>query len=218
MTKESNWINNKFWTTWFSSDIHFGHANVIGFSNRPYENIDDMKHKIIMNHNRLVKPEDLVVHVGDIFFYHTPEEMKEVLSQMNGRKVLVRGNHDQKPRQMMNAGYEICVEQMEFIIANERVLVSHYPYRMEANLMRYLKIKKKVHKLLGLRPVFFEKYHERRPIDEGKFLIHGHTHDVGQTKNRMIHVGVDAWDYKPVNVQKIANMIQEIKRNESTSK
>lgn len=214
MTVESNYITNKFWTTWFSSDIHFGHENVIKFCDRPFKDIDDMKEQIIKNHNRLVKPEDLVVHVGDMFFYHRPEEMKEVLDQMNGRKVLVRGNHDQKPRQMMNAGYQICVEQMDFIIANQRVHVSHYPYRMDEKLMRYLKIKKKVHKLLGLRPIYFEKYHERRPKDDGCFLIHGHTHDKVKTKGRMIHVGVDAWGYKPVNIQKIANMITEIKKNE----
>lgn len=209
---------NKHWTTWFSSDIHFGHDNVIGFCNRPFKDKEEMKEVIIANHNKLVKPEDLVVHVGDMFFCHSAEEMAETLKRMNGRKILVRGNHDQKPRQMMNAGYEVCVESMDFIIANERVHLSHYPYRMDASLMRWLKIKKKVHKMLGLRPIYFEKYHNRRPKDEGQFLIHGHTHSTEKIKGRMIHVGVDARDYKPVNIQEIANEIYMIKKNEEEKK
>ena len=205
---------NKHWTTWFWSDQHFGHDNVIGFCNRPFKDKEEMKEALIANHNKLVKPEDLVIYVGDTFFYHSPEEMKEVLSRLNGRKILVRGNHDQKARQMMNVGFEICVETMEMFIAGERVLFSHYPFRMDEKLMRWLKIKKKIHKALGLRPIYFEKYHDRRPKDGGQFLIHGHTHDTRKLKGRMIHVGVDAWGYKPVNIQEISNIITEVKKNE----
>lgn len=209
-------MSNKHWTTWFWSDQHFGHKNVIGFCDRPFHDEFYMKEKLIQYHNRLVKPEDLVIWVGDTFFYHSPDEMKETLARFNGRKILVRGNHDQKPRAMMNAGFELCVEEMTMVIGGERVLISHYPYRMKPSTMRYVKLKKRIHKALGLRPIYIEKYHTRRPVDRGSFLIHGHTHDKEKVRGRMIHVGVDAWDYRPVNIQKIANIINEVKKNEKS--
>ena len=50
--------------------------------------------------------------------------------------------------------------------------------------------------------------------DRGRFLLHGHTHSTNKYKDRMIHVGVDAWKYKPVASHEIGNLISEIKRKE----
>lgn len=209
-------MNNKEnWTTWYTSDIHFGHENVIGFCDRPFIDKEEMKEKIIENWNKLVNPGDLCIFVGDIFFYHTAEEMKNTLSRMNGRKVLVKGNHDLTPRKMMNAGFEICVEEMVMTISGERVIISHYPFKMDKKLMFYLKIKSFFKKMIGLRALKFEKYHDRRPEDKGQFLIHGHTHSKEKSKDRMIHVGMDAWEYKPVNIQEISNLINQIKAQET---
>ncbi len=208
----------KHWTTWFISDIHFGHKNVINYCNRPFTDVDNMKEKIIENWNKLVRPDDLCIFVGDIFFYHTKEEMKATLSRMRGVKILIKGNHDLTPREMMSVGFTLCVESMTMKIADEEVVISHYPFRMKEWLYRYVKIKSKVFKFLnkiGIKAplVLYEKYHERRPIDNGGFLIHGHTHSTNKVNSRMIHVGVDAWNYKPVNIQQISNIINEIKKN-----
>lgn len=208
----------KHWTTWFVSDIHFGHANCIDYCKRPFENVDIFKEKFIENWNNLVRPDDLVVFVGDIFFYHTKEQMKETLGRMKGKKVLVRGNHDFEARIMMNAGFEICVDEMIMTIAGEKVTISHYPFRMKPWLSRWVKTKalvKKGLRWLGIEttPIYFEKYHHKRPVDKGQFLIHGHTHSKHKINGRAIHVGIDAWDYKPVNIQEISNMIAKVKEN-----
>ena len=50
--------------------------------------------------------------------------------------------------------------------------------------------------------------------DRGKFLLHGHSHSKNRYKDRMIHVGVDAWKYKPVALHEIGNLTSEIKRKE----
>ena len=178
-----------------------------------------MKEELIRRHNALVKDDDLVIWVGDCFFYYSKEEMKRVLSTLKGRHILVRGNHDQKPRMMMNAGFEICVEEMTMVIAGERVLISHFPFRMPEWKFRYRKFINKIKKKLGLtRKVWPEKYHNRRPVDKGQFLIHGHTHSTNKLRGRQIHVGVDAWDYRPVNLQEIANIISEVKLGEKKRK
>jgi len=204
------------WTTWFISDIHFGHANAIVHTNRPFKDIDEMKETIISNWNKVVKPKDLCIFVGDIFFYHSKNQMVETMGRMNGRKVLVRGNHDQKPRQMMNAGFEICVEEMSMKIADEKVLISHYPFAMPEKRYRYLIRKNKFLRWITgkSRQIYPYKYHERRPVDRGQFLIHGHTHNKDKVRGRAIHVGVDAWDFRPINIQEISNLIARIKQNE----
>ncbi len=208
----------KHWTTWFTSDIHFGHANCIDYCQRPFENVDVFKEKFIEDWNRLVRPDDLAIFVGDIFFYHTKEQMKATLARMNGRKILVKGNHDFEHRIMMNAGFELSVDEMTMTIAGERVQFSHYPFRMKPWLSRWVKFKARAFKALrwlGIETpaIFFEKYHHKRPVDNGQFLIHGHTHSKHKINGRAIHVGVDAWKYKPVNIQEISNMIAKVKEH-----
>lgn len=203
-------------TIWFTSDIHFGHANCIDYCNRPFKNVDDFKEKFIAKWNETVRPFDQVIVVGDVFFYHSKEEMKATLDQMNGTKILVKGNHDFKAAIMVGAGFEICVDELVMTIAGEKVTISHYPFRMKEWLFQWIKLKAKIIKVMrwlgiGTRPIFFEKYHDRRPVDRGQFLIHGHTHSKHKLNGRAIHVGVDAWDFNLVNVQQIANMIAKVK-------
>lgn len=203
-------------TTWFTSDIHFGHANCIEYCNRPFKNVDEFKERFIEEWNKTVRPFDQVIMVGDIFFYHSKEQMKETLARMNGTKILVKGNHDFKASIMENAGFEICVDELVMTIASEKVTISHYPFRMSEWLFQWIKIKAEIIKAMrwlgiGTKPIYFEKYHHRRPVDRGQFLIHGHTHSSHKINGRAIHVGVDAWDFKPVNIQQIANMINKVK-------
>lgn len=214
----NNFKPPKHSTTWFTSDIHFGHANCIDYCTRPFKNVDEYKEKFIEDWNKLVRPFDRVIFVGDIFFYHSKDQMKETLARMNGSKVLVKGNHDFKSAIMQGVGFDICVDELVMTIADEKVTISHYPFRMKEWLFQWIKFKAEVIKLtrwlgIGTRPIFLEKYHNRRPVDRGQFLIHGHTHSKHKVNGRALHVGVDAWNFKPVNIQQISNMIAEIKQN-----
>ena len=120
-------------TIYFTSDLHFGHTNIFKFcpnrtSNTCYD-MDTMKETIVKRWNRVVKPQDTVIVVGDVFFYHTRDEMLETMNRLNGTKILVRGNHDLKNKQMMNAGFDWSCDEMVLEIAKERVTISHYPFR-----------------------------------------------------------------------------------------
>lgn len=209
-------MTNKHWTTWFWSDQHFGHKDVIGFCDRPFHDEFDMKEKMIEAHNKLVKPEDLVIYGGDTFFYHTKDEMLETMNRLNGRKILVKGNHDHKQRIMMNGGFELCVDEMVMTLAGEKVQFSHYPFRMPEWKFQYIVKKNKFIRWITRknRRIYPQKYHNRRPVNKGQFLIHGHTHDKIRCIGRQIHIGVDAWGYKPVNIQEICNLIYRIKEAE----
>ena len=43
-----------------------------------------------------------------------------------------------------------------------------------------------------------DRYVDRRPADDGGWLLHGHVHERWRWHRRMINVGVDVWDYRPV--------------------
>jgi len=57
--------------TWFTSDTHFGHFNIIEYCNRPFKTVDEMNSKLIRFWNERVKPDDIVYFLGDFCFKNT---------------------------------------------------------------------------------------------------------------------------------------------------
>lgn len=181
---------------WFSSDAHFGHDNIRHHCNRPFESVQSMDNVLIGNWNALVFPDDLVYYLGD--FSLNPYVMKKVLPRLNGRKILIAGNHDKcwpkkdksgKWKQFyIDAGFEQVYEMLMIIIADRPVLLSHLPYRNPNDPD--------------------QRYFDERPLDDGGWLIHGHTHNPCKVNGKMIHVGVDAHDYFPVRLEAIEETIR----------
>lgn len=52
---------------WIISDTHFGHANIIKYCNRPFTNVTTMNATLIRNWKALVKNDDTIWHLGDVF-------------------------------------------------------------------------------------------------------------------------------------------------------
>lgn len=82
-------------TTFFTSDLHFFHNNIIQFCNRPFDSVEDMNWKLIKNWNDVVQWNDHVWVLGD-FSFGTVAETENILIQLNGIKHLIIGNHDRK--------------------------------------------------------------------------------------------------------------------------
>lgn len=218
-TKRNNMAKHRI-NTWLISDPHWYHDKVIEFCDRPYKDMGEMLVVMRNNWNKLVGPDDTVICTGDMFMYASKPKMKEYMDSLNGRKILVRGNHDQKPTVMKNCGFDFVCEDMTYIISGERVTFSHYPFRQPIYKHVYFNMKHKLFKLLGLKGTWAtKKYtHLKRPKNNGQFLVHGHTHSKNKVNGRMIHIGVDAWNYKPIPLHEIGNLISEIKKNEKISK
>ena len=85
--------------TFLIADTHFGHANILTFKRldgtplREFENIWEHDETLIKNWNSVVNPNDRVYHLGDVGFKNWTR-LSEVLVRLNGRKVLIKGNHD----------------------------------------------------------------------------------------------------------------------------
>ena len=80
----------------FSSDQHFGHRNVVKFCNRPYADEKEMGKALIENWHNVVGPDDIIVTMGDFFWFNDSQSIKKVVNQLNGTIYMVLGNHDKK--------------------------------------------------------------------------------------------------------------------------
>jgi calcineurin-like phosphoesterase family protein len=95
-------------TDYFTADLHFGHDAIIGYVGRPFENTKDMDRILIENWNEIVQPDDTVYVLGDFSMKRTDIGFIVArLRQLNGRKILILGNHDYMPAfDYVNAGFE----------------------------------------------------------------------------------------------------------------
>jgi len=77
-----------------TSDTHFWHKNVIKYCDRPFADAKEMNAALIANWNAKVPTTGIVFHVGDFAMNCSINQIIEVGEQLNGRIILIRGNHD----------------------------------------------------------------------------------------------------------------------------
>ena len=77
------------------ADTHFGHENIIKYCNRPFKNAYEMDKTLIKNWNETVSNDDVVLHLGD-FCLSSKERAREICRVLNGKKILIMGNHDNR--------------------------------------------------------------------------------------------------------------------------
>ncbi len=101
-----------------TSDTHVDHFNIINYCSRPFRDSNDMNLHIVTEWNKLVKPHQHVIHVGDFQFGY-----KNFVQYLNGNVTLIKGNHDMRTRCLMdcfNSGILVGDECPE-------ILVKHRP-------------------------------------------------------------------------------------------
>lgn len=186
-----------------TSDHHFGHARIIELAERPFSSLGAMHGELIAAWNRLVDPGDVVLHLGDLALGKRDDSIP-VTAALNGRKLLVPGNHDtissvyrcseahkQQTRDLLDQyGWEVLPEDLTGTRNGHRILASH-SYRGDSQAE--------------------ERHVEARPVDEGLPLIHWHTHDRDYGMHgRMFHVGVDGNGFAPVPMTVIDHWLESL--------
>lgn len=179
---------------WFSSDLHFGHANIITFCNRPFQSVDEMNEKLIEWHNEFVRPQDHWWFLGDLTMRRGGKKdedwLKSIVSRMNGHKRIVLGNHDHlRPRAYIEAGFE-------------KVFGS---WRMDGFILSHIPI-------------------HPYSMSSARACVHGHIHNNqgndfkpviqvypdGSTKIKpYINLSVEVINYHPVNLEQVNEMIRK---------
>lgn len=113
---------------WMWSDLHFWHKNIIEFSERPYDDLEQMHEHLLLNHNELVGPDDIVIWGGDVGFKGTTI-LNEMLAEYNGYKILIVGNHDFNGKKLRKLAFDEThlVYAIEVPDQGVSMLFTHYP-------------------------------------------------------------------------------------------
>lgn len=208
-------------TIWLTSDEHYGHTNAIKYFSRPFSDTDAMNEELVRRHNARVQHNDTVLHLGD--FSLNEKVVPKFLSRLHGNHTLIPGNHDMchvrheghKAATFRYASYGFSVwdgahfeEEFagRFVLhrlsslhaapwfeSDTRVLMAHIP-STDAEDARY--------------PEY------RADPSTYDVLLHGHCHQrwklrfVGDSSVE-VNVGVDQWDFAPVNLEEISAFIRE---------
>lgn len=195
----------------FTSDWHIGHANSIKFDERPFRDLDHMHRVLVNNYNAQVPVDGLCYFLGDIGMSNN-ETVGKILSELNGTKVLILGNHDKNHAAMYGLGFDVVLNSATIYIAGERVTMSHCPlrrvFREDVTGMRGAKDEEMWHGEF--------KNEAYSVTDEGQFHIHGHIHSGPANKKpriegRQMDVGVPANKYRPVSISDVESWIARTK-------
>lgn len=110
----------------YIADWHYDHANCIAFDNRPFNDVQEMNEELIKRWNEAVSENDTVYILGDMFWCNWKDALP-VLDKLNGRKILIKGNHDRCNESQFVGKFSKIVDYLEIKDNGRNVVLCHYP-------------------------------------------------------------------------------------------
>ena len=202
------------YNVFFTSDTHFKHRNIITLGKgRPFKSIEEHDQTLIDNWNSVVKPNDLVFHLGDIAMCQDNTQMVDLFNKLNGAKHIIVGNHDRQKilAHSLNKG---LIQSMR----------TYHEYKYEAD-------DGKIYTFIMMHWPILEPNHIFRNKDKKDISViglYGHVHDINdyfpiykQLGFPCINVGVDVSvkiqntkPFTPINAEDIIEYCnKEFKEN-----
>ena len=205
-------------TLYVTSDWHIGHANIIRLCDRPFRDVLHMYETIRDNMLEVLTPDDTLLNLGDVVMGDREKHLAWVAAMaLPCKHVLMPGNHDEpwigNPNDKRRAKYTPMYEEVFDGVYQLPILsitddtkpkndigmhpvlawANHFPYEGDSHDT--------------------PRYNDFRYPDEGTPIVHGHTHShekISRTAKGtlQIHVGVDAWDFRPVSIDTIRSLIE----------
>ena len=165
----------------FTSDLHFGHRNIIRHCNRPFYYIEEMDEFLIDKWNRKVGKNDTVYILGDLMF-RNEKPPEEYLRRLKGKKHLFTGNHDRDwVKKCVLSDWFESVNRLDFISDGKRQMaLCHFPMMSWPHMTR-------------------------------SYMVHGHIHNdttaeywpLIQKNPLMLNAGVDINGFEPVTFEEM---------------
>jgi calcineurin-like phosphoesterase family protein len=159
-----------------------------------------MNKLLVMNWNELVDVNDTVFVLGDFAMGQISETLP-IAGRLNGKKILVAGNHDrcwkgarQKDKDRWLPEYKkYFVEvlnhvDMYFGEYDLSLSLNHFPFTGDSHEG--------------------DRYVSERPKDDGQILLHGHVHDMWRLNGRQLNVGCDVWNYVPISLNTVFSTLE----------
>lgn len=111
---------------WFISDTHFSHTNIIRYTGRPFQSVNEMNQTLIENWNAYVELQDIVFFLGD-FGLGSIDFLSDLCSKLHGQKICIRGNHGGTPMKMHKIGFSVVLDSAFVKIGRHKVELVHIP-------------------------------------------------------------------------------------------
>jgi len=181
----------------FTSDTHFGHKNILKYCDRGFSNVDDMNEELIRRWNSVVKPNDIVFHLGDIAMNCAVSKTINILNRLNGIKYLIIGNHDWEfiCKESIQNCFHYITPKMRIRINNQLIILNHEP------LLCY---EGSFNELPKMSWQLFGHVHSGEQQTTGKDLERLHVCFPGQ-----YDVGVDNNNYTPISFDEVKKIINQ---------
>jgi calcineurin-like phosphoesterase family protein len=169
---------------WFYADPHFFHRRIGEYDSQfTFNNVNEMNEAIVNNHNKVVQAQDIVYILGDVSLGRA-KETEELLSRLNGKLVLIKGNHESTVMKSAScrSHFVEIVDYLEITVVEELAPRG----RNHINLFHY-------------------SIHQWNMIHHGAWHLHGHSHgkDNYDKTLKIMNVGIMLNNYRPFSYQQI---------------
>lgn len=160
-------------TIWFTSDLHFYHQNIIKYCNRPFNSVKEMNKHLLQYYNQTVDKNDTCYFIGDMAMLN--------ITNLNKLSKIIQELNGRKILILGNHddGKPFTYVNMGFESVHTSLILP------EDNR--------------------FVLCHDPACsiVDDNRYWIVGHVHRMFKKLNNCINVGVDVWNYKPINLEQI---------------
>ena len=185
---------------YFTSDLHLGHANAIGFTSRPFLDVEQMNDGLIKNINETVMTNDELWILGDFAFKVNMAAAKQFRDQINCKTVhMITGNHDKDYTrdhifQSVQHYKELKTEYGKFILF-------HYPiYEWNGAHNGTIHLHGHIHSTgsyntANLQKKYIDRFPEKSFMKDSALGL------------RIYDIGVDANNYRPISITQIAELM-----------
>jgi len=174
--------------TWFTADLHLGHANIIKYCDRPFKDVNEMDSTLISYWNTIIQPNDTVFHIGD-FTLGNINVVIDYLARLKGNIVFLRGSHDywmgdyiERYGEDIFSRHDIVKDSiLEVEINHQKIVMCHYAMRSW--------------------PASFH----------GSWQLYGHSHGRLESNRqpRQMDVGVDCHNFMPWSYEQIYSVLSK---------
>ena len=177
---------------YFIADTHFYHNNIIEYCNRPFSGVENMNEILIKNWNETVNDTDTIYHLGDVALCSN-ELLEPIIKSLNGKKILIRGNHDTKSVvTYTDMGFTV-LRNPPILLDKYKVMLSHVPMLDNVIPDGFLNVHGHIHdKKLN------ESRHKGGRVEYPKEEY---------SLDKHICVSVDVTDFKPISIDEIRRKI-----------
>jgi calcineurin-like phosphoesterase family protein len=171
--------------TYFISDPHFYHENIIKFCNRPFATAQEMNEVLILNINNTVEENDELYWLGDFGMCSDEEVLKIMRRIVCKNNHYIMGNHDKAMKDPKVRNFFKSIQDYKRIaVQGQDIILFHFPIAEWVNCHR------------------------------GSWMLHGHSHGTHNYSDflkdkKIIDVGVDCTNYYPISFDEVKKIMDK---------